>query len=75
MRTVVLVRLHDSLMSHRPEVADNPVLARCCGTELSNRMIGAGTNALASSIVLVCRQRAATAPTAAKLVIDEKKFH
>jgi putative DNA methylase len=26
-------------------------------TELSNRMIGSGTNALASSIVLVCRQR------------------
>ena len=32
-------------------------------TELGNRMIGAGTNALASSIVLVCRQRAADAPT------------
>lgn len=32
-------------------------------TELSNRMIGSGTNALASSIVLVCRRRAATAPT------------
>jgi len=31
-------------------------------TELSNRMIGSGTNALASSIVLVCRRRAATAP-------------
>ena len=30
-------------------------------TELSNRMIGSGTNALASSIVLVCRQRAANA--------------
>ena len=30
-------------------------------TELSNRMIGAGTNALASSIVLVCRQRDANA--------------
>ena len=28
-------------------------------TELGNRMIGAGTNALASSIVLVCRKRAA----------------
>ena len=27
-------------------------------TELGNRMIGSGTNALASSIVLVCRQRA-----------------
>ena len=32
-------------------------------TELSNRMIGAGTNALASSIVLVCRKRAADAPS------------
>lgn len=32
-------------------------------TELGNRMIGAGTNALASSIVLVCRQRATDAPT------------
>ncbi len=30
-------------------------------TELSNRMIGLGTNALASSIVLVCRQRPASA--------------
>ena len=35
-------------------------------TELSNRMIGSGTNALASSIVLVCRPRAADAPTAAR---------
>jgi len=32
-------------------------------TEMGNRMIGSGTNALASSIVLVCRQRAADAPT------------
>jgi putative DNA methylase len=32
-------------------------------TELSNRMIGSGTNALASSIVLVCRTRAGDAPT------------
>lgn len=32
-------------------------------TELSNRMIGSGTNALASSIVLVCRPRAADAET------------
>ncbi|MEN2506146.1 DUF1156 domain-containing protein [Stutzerimonas stutzeri] len=32
-------------------------------TELSNRMIGSGSNALASSIVLVCRPRAADAPT------------
>ena len=35
-------------------------------TELSNRMIGSGANALASSIVLVCRQRTATAPTATR---------
>ena len=35
-------------------------------TELSNRMIGSGTNALASSIVLVCRQRIANAPTATR---------
>lgn len=35
-------------------------------TELGNRMIGSGTNALASSIVLVCRQRPATAPTATR---------
>lgn len=32
-------------------------------TELGNRMIGSGTNALASSIVLVCRQRDAAAET------------
>lgn len=31
-------------------------------TELSNRMIASGTNALASSIVLVCRPRPADAP-------------
>jgi putative DNA methylase len=35
-------------------------------TELSNRMIGAGSNALASSIVLVCRQRPASAATATR---------
>ena len=35
-------------------------------TELSNRMIGTGTNALASSIVLVCRPRPADAPTATR---------
>lgn len=35
-------------------------------TELSNRMIGSGSNALASSIVLVCRPRAADAPTASR---------
>ena len=32
-------------------------------TELGNRMIGSGTNALASSIVLVCRKRDAAAET------------
>jgi len=32
-------------------------------TELGNRMIGSGTNALASSIILVCRKRAAEALT------------
>lgn len=35
-------------------------------TELGNRMIGSGTNALASSIILVCRPRAAHAPTATR---------
>ena len=35
-------------------------------TELGNRMIGSGSNALASSIVLVCRKRAADAPTATR---------
>ncbi|MHB8353133.1 MAG: DUF1156 domain-containing protein [Burkholderiales bacterium] len=35
-------------------------------TELSNRMIGSGTNALASSIVLVCRKRALDAPIASR---------
>ncbi len=35
-------------------------------TELGNRMIGSGTNALASSIVLVCRPRAADAPTVSR---------
>jgi len=32
-------------------------------TELGNRMIGSGTNALASSIVLVCRRRSSEAPS------------
>ena len=32
-------------------------------TELSNRMIGAGANALASSIVLACRKRPTNAPS------------
>ena len=35
-------------------------------TELGNRMTGMGTNALASSIVLVCRQRPADAPPATR---------
>ncbi|MFZ4535583.1 DUF1156 domain-containing protein [Propionivibrio sp.] len=35
-------------------------------TELSNRMIGSGTNALASSIVLVCRKRATDALTVSR---------
>ena len=35
-------------------------------TELGNRMVGMGTNALASSIVLVCRQRSADAPMATR---------
>jgi putative DNA methylase len=35
-------------------------------TELSNRMIGSGANALASSIVLVCRPRPGKAPTATR---------
>ena len=35
-------------------------------TELANRMIGRGTNALASSIVLVCRRRPSDAPLATR---------
>lgn len=35
-------------------------------TELSNRMVGMGSNALASSIVLVCRPRAEDAPTSSR---------
>jgi putative DNA methylase len=35
-------------------------------TEKEGRTIGNGTNALASSIVLVCRQRSTTAPTATR---------
>ena len=35
-------------------------------TEMANRMIGSGTNALASSIVLVCRKRAANAGIATR---------
>ena len=35
-------------------------------TELTNRMVGMGTNALASSIVLVCRKRPQDAPLATR---------
>ena len=35
-------------------------------TEMGNRMVGSGTNALASSIVLVCRKRNKDAPTATR---------
>ncbi len=35
-------------------------------TELANKLIGVGANMLASSIVLVCRQRSANAPTATR---------
>lgn len=35
-------------------------------TEMANRNIASGTNALASSIVLVCRKRSADAPTATR---------
>lgn len=35
-------------------------------TELNNRMIGRDSNALASSVVLVCRQRPADAPVASR---------
>ena len=35
-------------------------------TEFGNRPVSEGTNALASSIILVCRKRAATAPTATR---------
>ena len=35
-------------------------------TELGNRMVGMGTNALASSVVLVCRRRSDDAPAATR---------
>ena len=35
-------------------------------TELSNRMVSSGTNALASSIILVCRRRPSDAPTVSR---------
>jgi putative DNA methylase len=35
-------------------------------TEMGNRMIGSGTNALASSIILVCRKRTADAATVSR---------
>lgn len=40
-------------------------------TELSNRMIGSGTNALASSIVLVCRPRSVSATVATRRELTE----
>jgi len=40
-------------------------------TELSNRMIGSGTNALASSIVLVCRPRVSGASSATRREFQE----
>lgn len=35
-------------------------------TELANRMVGSGTNALASSIILVCRKRDQAAPSVSR---------
>ena len=43
----------------------SPARGRCARNS-RNRMIGMGTNALASSIVLVCRQRPADAPMATR---------
>ncbi len=44
-------------------------------TELSNRMIGAGTNALASSIIIVCRKQNADAQTITRreFIVELKK--
>ena len=39
-------------------------------TELGNRMVGTGTNALASSIVLVCRRRGTDASVARREFVD-----
>ena len=41
-------------------------------TELSNRMVGMGANALASSVVLVCRPRTADAPTATRREFQDR---
>lgn len=41
-------------------------------TEMANRMIGSGTNALASSIVLVCRKREANAETISRRDFQRK---
>ena len=41
-------------------------------TELSNRMVGMGTNALASSVVLVCRLRSPVAPTVTRREMIKK---
>ena len=51
--------------------AVNRAAFQLCGTwpmrtEMANRQIAAGTNALASSIVLVCRKRPADAPTVSR---------
>ena len=40
-------------------------------TELGNRMVGQGANALASSIVLVCRRRPADAPRAPRRILRD----
>ena len=41
-------------------------------TELSNRMIGSGSNALASCVVLVCRKRPADAPNCSRRDFQRK---
>ena len=45
---------------------DTERLRRIMRTEMGNRTIASGSNALASSIVLVCRRRPASAPTATR---------
>ena len=41
-------------------------------TEMANRMIGSGTNALASSVVLVCKKRMVTADTISRREFQRK---
>ena len=41
-------------------------------TEMSNRMVGMGTNALASSVILVCRPRRSDAQTATRREFQER---